>query len=226
MTIRFFHYFALLFLVVALIASGRYLHAAGLFDPTAIQAYLYQRPVETACLFVVLYGVCVLSFVPTLPLNLAAGLLWGGIVGGILVAVGATLGAVAAFLAARTLLGPLVVERFRWALPDRLKDGVDRLDWRAVAFCRLNPAVPTCVVNYAFGVTSLPLRTYVWSTFVFFLPATLAIAFIGEQTQTFIVGSSTSGLIDAVIVTLAAVAILLGIAWLARLPRDAVKQER
>jgi len=223
---RFFPYLALLFLAVALIASGRYLHAAGLFDPVDIQAYLRERPVETACLFVLFYGVCVLSFVPTLPLNLAAGLLWGGVVGGILVALGATLGAVAAFLAARTLLRPLVGERFRWALPDRLKHGVDRLGWRAVAFCRLNPAVPTCVVNYAFGVTALPLRTYLWATFVFFLPATLAIAVIGEQTQTFIVGSSTSGLIDAAIATLTAIAVLLGIAWMARPPRDAAEHER
>lgn len=226
MKARYFRYLALLLLVAALIAGGRYLHAAGLFDPAEIQVYLRERPVETACLFVVLYGVCVLSFVPTLPFNLAAGLLWGGIAGGILAALGATLGALLAFVAARTLLGPLVVERFQWALPEHLRDGFDRLGWRAVAFCRLNPTVPTCVVNYAFGVTSLPLRTYLWSTFVFFLPATLAIAFIGEQTQTFIVGSSASGLINAAVATLAAVAILLGIAWIAGLPRDAAKQER
>jgi len=225
MKTRASYYVVLLVLAAALIATGRHLHAAGLFDPTEIQAYLHQQPVATACLFVAFYAVCMLSFVPTLPLNLAAGLLWGGLLGGILTTLGATLGAVAAFVLARTLLGQLLVERFRWELPDRVKSGVERLGWRAVAFCRLNPAIPTCVVNYAFGVTSLPLRTYAWATFVFFLPATLAIAVIGDQTQTFIVGSSAAGLINATIATLTAVALLLGIAWVARLPRNAVKQE-
>lgn len=211
---RLFRCCALLLLVVALISGGRHLHAAGLFDPATIQAYLHQRPLYTACLFVALYAIFVLSFVPTLPLNLAAGLLWGGALGGILVAFGATLGATAAFLAARTVLGPLVLARIRWA--DRLKNDVERLGWLAVAFCRLNPAIPTCVVNYAFGITSLPLRTYLWATFVFFLPATLAIAVIGEQSQTLIVSSSASGLVDAAVASLAAVAVLLGIAWMAR----------
>jgi uncharacterized membrane protein YdjX (TVP38/TMEM64 family) len=225
MKTRASYYAVLLVLAAALIATGRYLHATGLFDPTKMQAYLHQKPVVTACLFVAFYAVCMLSFVPTLPLNLAAGLLWGGLPGGILTTLGATLGAVAAFVLARTLLGQLLVERFRWELPDRVKNGVERLGWRAVAFCRLNPAIPTCVVNYAFGVTSLPLRTYAWATFVFFLPATLAIAVIGDQTQTFIVGSSATGLINATVATLTAVALLLGIAWVVRLPRNAVKQE-
>lgn len=222
---RALHYLVLLLLAAALIATGRYLHAAGVFDPAEVQAHLHQQPVATACLFVAFYAVCMLAFVPTLPLNLAAGLLWGGLLGGILTTLGATLGAVIAFFVARTLLGPLLVERLRRRLPGRLKHGVEHLGWRAVAFCRLNPAVPTCIVNYAFGVTSLPLRTYAWATFIFFLPATLAIAVIGEQTQTFIVGSSTSGLIDAALATLTAVALLIGIAWIARMPRNATKQE-
>lgn len=226
MPARRFQYVVLLVLFVALIAAGRWLYEAGLFDPAEWQAYVRERPVATACLFIGVYAVCMLAFVPTLPLNLAAGLLWGGLAGGVLTAIGATLGAIGAFLAARTLLGPLVVARLRWALPDRLRNGVERIGWRAVAFCRLNPAVPTCAVNYAFGVTALPLRTYVCSTFVFFLPATLAIAIIGEQTQTFIVGAPTSGLIDATVAILAAVAVLFGIAWAARWSRDGAYGEQ
>ena len=224
---RLLHYLAPLLFLAALIAGGRYLHAAGVFDPEEIRGYLRERPVGAACLFIAFYAACMVAFVPTLPLNLAAGLLWGGLAGGLFVTLGATLGAITAFLIARAMRAPPVLaRRVREALPGRLREGMERLGWRAVAFCRLNPAVPTCAVNYAFGFTALPLRTYAWATFVFFLPAALAIAFIGEQTQSLIVGSSTSALIDAVVATLAAVAVLLGIAWIARLPGTAAKQER
>lgn len=223
---RIFHYVALVLLFAALLVAGRYLHAAGIFDPAEMQALVRERPLAAVCLFAAIYAVCVMSFVPTLPLNLAAGLLWGGVMGGLLTALGATLGSIGAFLVARRLLGPLVVARMQWLLPERVRDAVDRLGWRAVAFCRLNPAVPTCVVNYAFGVTSLPLRAYAWATFFFFLPATLAIAVVGEQSQVFIVGSSAIELIDAVLVTLASIATLLALSWIVRAPRAAAGERR
>lgn len=217
---------AVLLVVAGLVLFAREMHAAGLFDPRRIQSFINDRPLITAGAFVLLYGVCVISFIPTLPLNLAAGLLWGWLAGGMLATLGVTLGAVAAFVTARFLLGRAIVERLQGFVPGHLRRAVDRLGWRAVAFFRLNPAFPTSVINYVLGVTSLPLGTYCWSTFVFLLPVTLTIAVIGEQTNAFIVGSSTMELMNAVIVMLAAAAILVAISWAMRLPKDVVQKEQ
>lgn len=217
---------AVLVAVVGLILLAREMHAAGLFDPRRIQAFISDRPLATAGAFILLYGVCVMSFIPTLPLNLAAGLLWGGLTGGLLATAGVTLGAVAAFVTARFLLGRTAIERLQGLLPAHLLHAVDRLGWRAVAFFRLNPAFPTSVVNYALGVTSLPLLTYCWSTFLFLLPVTLAFAVIGEQTSAFIIGRSMTELVNAILVILSAGAIVVAIAWATRLPKEVVKEEQ
>jgi len=211
--------------IAGLVLAAHGLHSAGLLDPGKIQAFVNDRPLVTAGSFVLLYGVCVTSFIPTLPLNLAAGFLWGGLIGGVLATLGVTLGAVVAFVTARFLLGRAAIERIQGILPSDLLHTIDKLGWRAVAFVRLNPAFPTSVVNYALGVTSLPLGTYCWSTFVFFLPVTVAIAIIGEQTQTFIVGGSTTDLMNAVAVTLTVVAILIAVPWAMRAAGIMVKKK-
>lgn len=207
--------------IAGLVLAARGLHSAGLLDPVGIQAFVNDRPLVTAGSFVLLYGVCVMSFIPTLPLNLVAGFLWGGPIGGVLATLGVTLGAVAAFVAARFLLGRAAIERIRGFLPSDLLHAIDKMGWRAVAFVRLNPAIPTSVVNYALGVTSLPLGTYCWSTFAFILPATIAIAIVGEQTQTLIAGGSTTELMNAMAVILAVAAVLIVIPSVMRTPGNA-----
>lgn len=214
--LAFFGRWAVLFVVAALVLTARELHSMGWLDPGKIRAFINDRPLLTAGSFVLIYGACVMSFIPTLPLNLAAGFLWGWLAGGMLATVGVTLGAVAAFVAARFVLGPATIARLAALLPFDLGKTIDRLGWRAVAFFRLNPAFPTSVINYALGITSLSLATYCWSTFVFLLPATFAIALVGEQTQALIFGGSAADLVNALAVTLAVVTTLVAIAWVIR----------
>jgi uncharacterized membrane protein YdjX (TVP38/TMEM64 family) len=216
---------AVLAMIVALVVAAREMHAAGLLDPATIRAFIDDRPLLTAGCFVLIYGACVMSFIPTLPLNLAAGFLWGWQAGGLLATLGVTLGALAAFVAARFVLGPATIARLSALLPFDLGRTIDRLGWRAVAFFRLNPAFPTSVINYALGVTSLSLATYCWSTFVFLLPATFAIALAGEKTQALILAGSAADLVNALAVILAVATTLAAVAWIMRPPRNGKPNE-
>jgi uncharacterized membrane protein YdjX (TVP38/TMEM64 family) len=40
-------------------------------------------------------------------------------------------------------------------------------------------------VNYLLGLTALRHRTFAWSTFLFLLPPSIAVAYIGDSLQTF-----------------------------------------
>lgn len=216
---------AVLFVVIAAVLAARGLHSEGLLDPAKIRAFIDDRPLLTAGSFVLLYGACVVSLIPTLPLNLAAGLFWGWLAGGLLATLGVTLGSVTAFVVARFLLGPATIGRLVSRLPSDLRGIIGRLDWRAVAFMRLNPAFPTSIVNYALGVTPLPLATYCWSTLVFLAPATFAIALAGEQTQSLILGGSAADMVNALAVILAVVATLAAVAWVMRPPGHGAAHE-
>ena len=56
-------------------------------------------------IFILVYMICVTSLLPTLPLNIAAGFIWGGFIGGIVASIGATLGGMISFLISRLIVG-------------------------------------------------------------------------------------------------------------------------
>src|SRR3984893_4507992 len=128
--------------------------------------------------FFLVYAVCPAFLIPGLPLDLAAGLLFGPIWGTAYSLVGATMGATVAFLAARTVGRDWTEQKLSGRLK-KLKDGVDRGGWEFVAFVRLVPVIPYTLLNYALGLTRIRLVPYVLATFVFMLPATAVYVYTG-----------------------------------------------
>ncbi len=139
-------------------------HAA-LFPAVFVAAYV----VETAC---ALPGAAVLS--------LASGALFGVVRGTVYVVVGATAGAVLAFLAARTLLRGWVTKTFR-ARMEAIDRGLREDGLGYLLFLRLVPVFPFFLVNLASGVTGLPLRTYALGTLVGIVPASLVFVNAGAS---------------------------------------------
>ena len=78
------------------------------------------------------------------------------------------------------MLGDAVRRRFRPAQWEGLETQVKRHGWKAVAFTRLIPVFPFNVLNYLFGLTPIPFAHYLWSTFVFMLPACIAFVAFGS----------------------------------------------
>lgn len=125
--------------------------------------------------YVLIYSIAPVFMAPGLPLTVAGGVLFGPFWGVVYVAIGATIGASAAFLIAR-LMGR------EWVL-SHIKGGgrVSELDrrtkekgWRIVAFTRLIPLFPYNFLNYAFGLTGIGFLTYAVMSFVFMLPGIIA----------------------------------------------------
>ena len=131
-------------------------------------------------LFLVLYGTVTVAPVPRTVLTVAAGVLFGSVLGVLLAVAGTVLAAALAFGLVR-LLGARVVERFadhRALVAVRRR--LDRSGLLAVASLRLIPALPFSVVNYAAGLSGVRFAPYAAGTLLGILPGTVAVVVLGD----------------------------------------------
>jgi uncharacterized membrane protein YdjX (TVP38/TMEM64 family) len=178
--------------------------------------YRGTHPVGCMLLFMAAYVAAVVSGLPTLPLNLAAGALWGPILGGVIAVAGMTGGAVLAFCAARFIFGQPLACRFDNKLTSWVQTEFVNKGWRFLAFVRLNPAFPAGPLNYILGLTSIDLRTYIWATFAFLLPPGILVAMAGYFVGTFLDrGGLQTGLRAALAIS-GALTILIAIRYAAK----------
>lgn len=112
-------------------------------------------------------------------LSIFGGFLFGWLVGGILVAVGATVGATALFMAARTAFGDFLRDQVGGRVK-KLKDGFEADAFSYLLVLRLAPVFPFFVMNIAPALFKVPLGTYVLATFIGILPGTFAYTFLGQ----------------------------------------------
>jgi uncharacterized membrane protein YdjX (TVP38/TMEM64 family)/rhodanese-related sulfurtransferase len=102
---------------------------------------------------------------------------------------GATLGAIIAFLLARYTAG----EWFARKAGGRLKEvveGAEAEGWRFVALTRLVPIVPFNLLNYALGLTRIPLSQYVLATFFCMAPGAAAYSWLGHAGREAVEGNA------------------------------------
>jgi uncharacterized membrane protein YdjX (TVP38/TMEM64 family) len=129
--------------------------------------------------YCVLYVVLVaLSFPGASLLTIGGGFLFGGLIGGSLTAIAATIGASIIFLATRTSLGASLKDR-AGPFMARLADGFRADAFNYLLFLRLTPVFPFWLVNIAPAIFHVPLRTYAIATFFGIIPGTFAYSFIG-----------------------------------------------
>ena len=165
--------------VVALLLGARALDA-----PARLRAALFVirdlGPWGPA-LFVLLYVMATVLFLPGWILTLGAGAVFGLAKGAVTVSLAATLGATAAFLVGRYLARDAVARRLaahpRFAAIDA---AVAREGWKIVLLTRLSPAFPFNLLNYAFGLTRIPAREYVLASWIGMLPGTVLYVYVGS----------------------------------------------
>jgi uncharacterized membrane protein YdjX (TVP38/TMEM64 family)/Fe-S oxidoreductase len=193
--------------IILLIIFTTYLRKQGYISTEGILDFIKQYKVAAPLLFIFAYAIGPSLFIPSLPFTLGAGFLWGPFWGVIFSITGATSGASVAFLVSRYLMGNTIKERFGYERWKWLQEKVERHGWKAVAFARLLPVLPFPVLNYMFGVTPIPFFHYLWSTFVFMLPACIAYVAFGSSMGELILKGNLKGLVIGIIV--ASIAMLL-----------------
>ncbi len=115
-------------------------------------------------------------------LTMAGGFLFGTLPAVLSVNLGATAGAVLAFLSARYLLGARLQETYRDRLA-KFNGEMERNGTRYLLTLRLIPVFPFFVVNFLAGLTQVSLAAFAWTTSIGIIPGTAVFAYTGHQLQ-------------------------------------------
>ncbi len=160
-------------------------------DVAALQQWVERAGALGPLVYIALYAVATVLFVPGSAITLAGGALFGPVWGTLYSLTGATLGASAAFLIARHLGADWVARKAR-GRTRQLIEGVDKEGWRFVAFVRLVPLIPFNLLNYALGLTRIGLAAYVVASGVFMAPGALAYTYLGYAGREALAGGEDS----------------------------------
>jgi uncharacterized membrane protein YdjX (TVP38/TMEM64 family) len=127
---------------LALLGRVFYFHKAGYIGPEQIVVFLKSHPALAPVVFILIYAVMTAALLQTMPFNLVAGFLWGAYVGTAYTVIGATSGALVAFIASRYLFRERVSKILQGRAWRWLDDEIRHKGWRAVAFTRVNTIFP------------------------------------------------------------------------------------
>ena len=192
----------LLLLVAGIIAAIIYRDQ---FDANALESWVKNSGSAAPIVFMLIYIIGTVFFLPGAVLTLAGGALFGPIFGTFYNLTAATIGAMISFIAARYLAHDWV-EKKTGGRMKQLKQGVEGEGWKFVAFVRLVPLFPFNVLNYALGLTKIKFSHYSIATYIFMLPGATAYTYLGYVGREAVSGGD--GLIQKIMLALALLAIV------------------
>jgi uncharacterized membrane protein YdjX (TVP38/TMEM64 family) len=177
-----------LVLFIAAIVFIRYSPLGGLFTfenlkqhRASLFLYVQDHYWLSVLFFIAIYVlVAALSLPGAAVLTLAGGFLFGTLSSTVYVNVGATTGASFAFLSARYLLGKGLQEKYESQLR-KFNSEIERSGTSYLLTLRFIPVFPFFLINFLSGLTTIPLRTFIWTTSLGIIPGTAVYAFAGQQ---------------------------------------------
>ena len=163
----------------AIVVAAKYLHIQDVLK--AALDWISKLGPWGPLIFIGIYIVAAVLFVPGSVLTLGAGALFGVVLGSVCVSISATLGATAAFLVGRYLARDAIAHKIerseKFAAIDR---AVADEGWKIVLLTRLSPIFPFTLLNYAFGLTRVRLGHYVLASWIGMMPGTVMYVYLGS----------------------------------------------
>lgn len=162
---------ALIFIVAWIVQPARLVHEISEF-----RGWIDDLGPWSIALFLGIYIIAAVAIVPAALLKVAAGGIFGAALGLVIASIGSTLGATACFLIARYVARGSFVQRLKQGKRFRKLDELtERHGPVIVALVRLVPILPGNLVNYAFGLTRVPLGVFVFWSWLCMLPGTVVL---------------------------------------------------
>ena len=147
----------------------------------ALQEYYAANPALTISIYMGIYiAVAALSLPGAAIMTLAAGALFGNLVGLIVVSFASSIGATLAFLVSRFLLRDYVQNKFGDKL-NAINKGVEKEGAFYLFTLRLVPVFPFFVINLAMGLTPIKTLAFYLVSQVGMLPGTFVYVNAGTQ---------------------------------------------
>ena len=193
-----------LFAALAAAIAAAYVYRDWL-NVAALESWVKSAGALGPLLYMAVYAIATVLFLPGSVITLAGGALFGPVWGTLYSLTGATLGATVAFLIARYLASDWV-HRKAGGWTKQLIEGVQQEGWRFIAFVRLVPLFPFNLLNYALGLTRIGLLAYVAGSYVFMFPGALAYTYLGYAGREAVAGGE--GLIQKGLLALALLSVV------------------
>lgn len=182
----------------------------------ALLTWVQQKGLIAGLIYIVIYAVAVAFSLPGgAVMSITGGFLFGTVWGSIYILIGATLGATALFIIAKTALGDVLrAKAGPWL--QKMEAGFRENALSYLLVLRLVPLFPFFVVNLVPAFLGVSLGTYVLGTFFGIIPGVVVFASVGAGLGSiFDAGEafSASGILTPQILTA-----LIGLAVLALIP--------
>ena len=130
--------------------------------------------------YIGLYLVSTVFFLPGSPVTVLAGFVFGPLWGVFYASIASIISVSAAFLIARYVARDLVESWIKDNAQFRkIDEQVEEQGWRILMFTRLVPIFPFNLQNYAYGLTSIRFSTFVIVSAIFMLPGTAVFVQLG-----------------------------------------------
>ncbi len=139
-------------------------------------------------IYVLLYATGCVVALPASIFVIAAGFIWGWVLGGCYAMVGGTLGAVISYFAGR-FIGAGLLERFG-RVGRLVAKQVDHASFRSLLVLRNIPGIPFAALNYGAGVAGVRFRDYFFATILGIAPSKFVITYCADALFN---GSMTEG---------------------------------
>jgi uncharacterized membrane protein YdjX (TVP38/TMEM64 family) len=164
----------------------------------ALLSLVAGHAVAAALGFIAVYAVMAAFSIPgALVMTVASGFLFGTLPGAAYSVIGATLGAIALFLAARTALGDLLRDRAGPAL-SKMRAGFQENALNYLLVLRLIPLFPFWLVNLVPALLGVSLQVFVVGTVIGIIPGSLVYASVGNGLGAIFEAGETESIKDAI----------------------------
>jgi uncharacterized membrane protein YdjX (TVP38/TMEM64 family) len=194
---------------VLVTVGGVYL--LGGINQQQLQLWLQKMGIWAPIIYVLIYAIATMCILPSTPLNLSGGAIFGSTWGTVWTSIAAILAAVLSFGFSRTIGRNLVEQKLagKWQSIDREMQQGGFFYMFAI---RLLPLIPYGIVNFAAGLTAIKFRDYFLGTLLGTVPGILPFVMMGAGLT-----ALKQGNVLPILVALALIGMLIGTAtWYRR----------
>lgn len=168
-------FFLLITFVILIITIKKY-NIYNLFsfeNITELKLYIKSFGIMAPCVFVLMFALATILFVPGLPITVLSGILFGAFWGTVYVVIGSTIGVSLAFFIGR-YIGRDLVKKIsdKNERMSKLDNYIKEQGNTILIISRLVPLFPFNLQNYAYGITDIKFGTYFWYSLIFMVPGT------------------------------------------------------
>lgn len=155
------------------------------FSPEVIKHYILGFGPWALGVYIVLYTLNTVSLLPPIGvMSLAAGFIFGPVLGAVGIMVGSWIGTSVTFYISR-IFGRRFVEKMMTPKVREFEEKLNQKGFVTILFIRLIPLIPWEVVNYASGFSQIRYRDYILATLLGIFPSVIIQTYFSDRLSHF-----------------------------------------